>query len=162
MKGPVPGGTQVLFDGIAAPILFARTDVVNTAIPCALAGHASTEMTVEYLGPQSTPFTLTLTDAAPGVFTQDASGRGPAVILNQGYSENSPANPRGMDSLVLGDIELDGHEALVGDGDRRRIAGTGVDPCGSRRAQRIRACSSEAAIRARDQGNGVLDVHNSF
>src|ERR1035437_248802 len=59
------GGTQVLFDGIAAPILYTSATQVNTAIPCSAAGKASTQMVVQYLGAPSAPFAVPLSPAAP-------------------------------------------------------------------------------------------------
>ena len=40
------GGTQVLFDGVAAPILYAGATQVNTAIPCSAAGKFSMQVVV--------------------------------------------------------------------------------------------------------------------
>jgi hypothetical protein len=85
------GGTQVLFDGIAAAILYASATQVNTVIPCSVAGKTSTQMVVQYLGAQSTPFTVPLSTAAPGIFTVNGTGSGEAVVLNQDYSLNGPA-----------------------------------------------------------------------
>ena len=67
-----------------------------------------------------------------------------------------------MDIFVPRDIELERREALVRESDGCRIAGTRINFRGPRREQRIRVCFSEAAIRTRDQGNRVLDVHDSF
>jgi uncharacterized protein (TIGR03437 family) len=94
------GGTQVLFDGVAAPIVYAGVNQVNAAIPCSLDGKSSTQMVVEYLGIQSAPFTLPLSPAAPGIFTIDGSGKGPGAVLNEDYSVNSSANPAARGSAV--------------------------------------------------------------
>jgi hypothetical protein len=84
------GGTQVLFDGVAAPILYTGASQINTSIPCSVAGKPSTQMVVQYLGAQSTPFTVALSAAAPGIFTVNGTGSGAAVVLNQDYSLNGP------------------------------------------------------------------------
>jgi uncharacterized protein (TIGR03437 family) len=94
------GGTQVLFDGVAAPILYTGSTQVNVAIPCSVAGRSSTQVVVTYQGAQSVPVTLPLTTAAPGIFTSDGSGRGQAAVLNQDYSFNGPANPAGRGSAI--------------------------------------------------------------
>jgi uncharacterized protein (TIGR03437 family) len=99
--GTSAGDTQVLFDGIPAPILFARTDIVNTAIPCEVAGHASTQLVVEYLGVQSPPMTIPLVPAAPAVFTANSSGSGPGLVFNSDYSLNTSANPAARGSAVF-------------------------------------------------------------
>jgi uncharacterized protein (TIGR03437 family) len=93
-------GTQMLFDGAAAPIIYTGADQVNTAIPCALAGHTSTQMIVKYLGVQSPPLTVPRGTAAPGIFTADGSGQGQAAALNQDNSFNSPSNPAPRGSIL--------------------------------------------------------------
>jgi uncharacterized protein (TIGR03437 family) len=93
-------GTQVLFDGTAAPILYTGASQVNAVIPCEVAGHTSTQMVVEYMGEQSVAVTVPLGPSAPGVFTADGSGQGQAAALNQDNSFNSPSNPALRGSIV--------------------------------------------------------------
>ncbi len=93
-------GTQVLFDGAAAPILYTSAGQVNAVIPCAVAGHSSTQMIMEYMGVQSPPLTVPLGSAAPGIFTADGRGQGQAAALNQDNSFNSPSNPAAPGSIV--------------------------------------------------------------
>jgi len=94
------GGTRVLFDGTPAPILYASAGQVNTVIPCEVAGHSSTQVVVEYMGVQSTPVTVPLGPAAPGIFTVDGSGQGQAAALNQDNSFNGLSNPAPRGSVV--------------------------------------------------------------
>jgi uncharacterized protein (TIGR03437 family) len=93
-------GTQVLFDGVAAPILYTTATQVNAVIPCSVAGHKSTQMVVEYMGAQSAPLTVALSPAAPGIFTDNSSGTGQGAVLNADYSLNSPSNPAARGSFV--------------------------------------------------------------
>jgi uncharacterized protein (TIGR03437 family) len=93
-------GTQVLFDGTAAPILYTGAGQVNAAIPCEVAGQSSTQMIVEYMGAQSAPVTVALSPAAPGIFTANGSGQGQAAALNQDNSFNSPSNPAAPGTIV--------------------------------------------------------------
>jgi uncharacterized protein (TIGR03437 family) len=93
-------GTQVLFDGVAAPILYTSATQVNAVIPCSVAGHKSTQMVVEYMGAQSAPLTVALSPAAPGIFTDNGSGAGQGAVLNEDYSLNSPSNPAARGSFV--------------------------------------------------------------
>jgi uncharacterized protein (TIGR03437 family) len=93
-------GTQVLLDGTAAPILYTSSGQVNAVIPCEVAGNASTQMVVEYMGAQSAPVTVPLGPAAPGIFTADGSGQGQAAALNQDNSFNSPSNPAAHGSVL--------------------------------------------------------------
>jgi len=76
-------GVQVLFDGVAAPVLYARNDQVSVIAPYALAGKTSTSVVVSSGALRSTPSTISVADAAPGLFTVDASGRGAAAILQR-------------------------------------------------------------------------------
>jgi len=55
---------------------------------------------IEYRGVKSAPVTLQVAPAAPGIFAQDSSGRGPGAILNQDSSVNSPQNPARVGSVV--------------------------------------------------------------
>jgi uncharacterized protein (TIGR03437 family) len=93
-------GTQVLFDGTAAPIIYTSAGQVNAVIPCAVAGQSSTQMIVEYMGAQSAPLTVALSPAAPGIFTADGSGQGQAAALNQDNSFNGPSNPAPPGSIL--------------------------------------------------------------
>ena len=94
------GGTQVLFNGTVAPILYADASQVNAVIPCVLAGQSSVQVVVEYMGAQSAPVTVPLGPAAPGIFTANGSGQGQAAALNQDNSFNSPSNPAMPGSIV--------------------------------------------------------------
>ncbi len=102
-------GTQVLFDGTAAPIIYTSAGQVNAVIPCALAGYTSTQMVVDFMVPEPTgssehvlsaPLTVPLSPAAPGIFTADGSGKGQAAALNQDNSFNTPSNPAARGSIL--------------------------------------------------------------
>ena len=84
---------RVLFDGIAAPVLFARQDQVNTVAPYFLFGRTSTRVQVEYRGIRSESVEYRVVDTAPGIFTQDGTGRGLEAILNQKNTVNTINNP---------------------------------------------------------------------
>jgi len=94
------GQTRVLFDGVAAPVLFARTDQVTAVAPYALAGRRSAEVQVEYRGATSSPQTLAVAESAPGLFTASATGSGQGAILNEDGSLNSPSKPARRGSLL--------------------------------------------------------------
>ena len=95
------GGVRVLFDGIAAPMIYASATLVSAIVPYAVAGKRTTRLQVEYQGATSSGFDLPVADSAPGIFTMAASGRGQGAILNQDYSVNSTANPAGRGSFVM-------------------------------------------------------------
>ena len=91
----------VLFDGIAAPVLAAQSNQVNTIIPLDAAGKSDIEMRVIHGGKVSAPILLAVSAAAPGLFTLDGSGEGQGAILNSDLSLNSRANPAARDSVVV-------------------------------------------------------------
>jgi uncharacterized protein (TIGR03437 family) len=91
---------QVLFDGIPAPLLFVRNDQINAIAPYEIYGHASTQITVQYSGSTSDPLGLRVTDAAPGIFTVDSSGKGSGAIVNQDGSINGPTHPAAAGTIV--------------------------------------------------------------
>jgi uncharacterized protein (TIGR03437 family) len=93
-------GTQVLFDGVAAPMVFSSKIQVNAVVPFGLAGKASTKVQVSYNGVISDPTTVTVQDSHPAIFTLDASGLGGGAILNQDFSVNSVALPAARGSVV--------------------------------------------------------------
>jgi uncharacterized protein (TIGR03437 family) len=95
------GQTRVLFDGVAAPMIFARADQVTAVAPYALAGRRSTEVQVEYRGVKSSPQTLTVAESAPGIFTVASTGAGQGAILNEDGSLNSSSKPARRGSIVV-------------------------------------------------------------
>jgi uncharacterized protein (TIGR03437 family) len=94
------GGTQVLFDGTPAPVLYASPTQVNALVPFELAGKASTVLTVSYGGATTPGMTLPVMAAEPGIFTDDLSGKGQGAILNQDGSINSASNPAAPGSTI--------------------------------------------------------------
>jgi uncharacterized protein (TIGR03437 family) len=95
------GGSRILFDGVAAPLLYAYTTMVAAIVPYAVAVGGSTTMQVEYQGSLSNAITLGVSAAAPGIFTADASGQGQAAALNQDTSFNSAAHPEVRGRIVV-------------------------------------------------------------
>jgi uncharacterized protein (TIGR03437 family) len=86
-------GVQVLFDGVAAPLISVSDKQTSAMVPYGLAGNATTQIQVVYQGAASDPFQKALAASAPGILTSDASGKGQAVGTNSDGSPNSPTNP---------------------------------------------------------------------
>jgi uncharacterized protein (TIGR03437 family) len=82
-------GTRILFDGVAAPLLYTSKGQVSAIVPYAVAGKTNVPVIVEYLGVRSTPVTTRILPAVPALYSIDASGTGPGAILNQDGSVNS-------------------------------------------------------------------------
>ena len=94
------GGTEVMFDGVAVPILYTSSTQVNVLAPFELAGKASTVVTVSYNNLTSSGTTLTVVAGEPGLFTANASGKGEGAILNQDGTVNSASNPAAPGSVI--------------------------------------------------------------
>ena len=95
------GGTQVLFDGTAVPLLYVSNAQINALVPFELVGKTSTVMQVVSNSEVSASLTLPVMPAVPGLFTADHSGKGEGAILNQDASVNSTSNPAAQGSIIV-------------------------------------------------------------
>ena len=93
--------TRVLFDGVAAPLLYVSATQVSAVTPFGITGRQTTRMEVEVSGVRSPPVFMAVTATAPGIFTQSAQGSGPGAILNQDFTVNGPSNPAASGSFVF-------------------------------------------------------------
>jgi uncharacterized protein (TIGR03437 family) len=92
------GGYQVLFDGVAAPLLYAGAGQFNAVVPPRVGGRASTKIQiVTPLGTIDGP-TMFVADFVPAVFLNGQTGL--AAALNQDGSPNSPSQPAKPGSIV--------------------------------------------------------------
>jgi uncharacterized protein (TIGR03437 family) len=99
-------GTRVLFDGVAAPVVYASAGQVSAIVPYGLSGQTRTEMVAEYNGVRSGPALLAVAEAAPALFAADASGKGQGAIQNyhegaQPVEYNSASAPAARGSIVI-------------------------------------------------------------
>jgi uncharacterized protein (TIGR03437 family) len=94
------GGVQVLFSGVAAPMIYASSTQVSAVAPYEMASFANPSVRIEYGGETSNADQVTLATTAPGLFAQNASGSGPGAILNQDNSLNGPAHAAARGSIV--------------------------------------------------------------
>jgi uncharacterized protein (TIGR03437 family) len=116
---------QVTFNGVAAPILYARTDVVSAMVPFSVVPGNAVALQVSFEDRQSDPFSLSTAPAAPGIFT---SGPGQAIAVNVDGSLNGPghgASPGDVIGIYMtgggttsppsndGQIAVDTSQALV-------------------------------------------------
>jgi uncharacterized protein (TIGR03437 family) len=93
-------GTQVLFGGVAAPLLFASSSQINAVVPFGVTG-STTQVQVVYQGQHTASTTVPVQPASPALFALNASGGGPGAILNQDGSVNSETNPASQGSVVV-------------------------------------------------------------
>jgi endo-1,4-beta-xylanase len=94
------GGTRVLFDGVAAPMIYAAKNQVAAVVPYEIAGESSTQVQVEYNGIRSVAVTVPVLAAVPAIITTNSQGTGQAAALNQDNSLNSASNPAARGSIV--------------------------------------------------------------
>ncbi len=91
----ITGDTRVLFDGVAAPMIYAVAGQVSAIVPFAVTG--STAVQVEYQGTATDLVSIPVVNALPGIFTADSSGKGPAIAFNikddGSATLNSAGNP---------------------------------------------------------------------
>lgn len=93
-------GTQVLFDGVAAPMIYTLKGQVSAVVPYTLAGKTSTQVQVQFQGSVSNTLTVPVRAATPAIFSLDSTGVGPGAILNQDNSLNSTGNPAARLSVI--------------------------------------------------------------
>jgi uncharacterized protein (TIGR03437 family) len=109
------GGVEVLFNGIAAPMIYAGSTQVSALVPYEMAPVATPSVWVKYIGQTSNVFQVTSVTTAPGLFTQNASGSGPGAILNQdGVTVNGPGHPAARGSIVTVYLTGEGQTSPAG------------------------------------------------
>jgi uncharacterized protein (TIGR03437 family) len=85
------GGSEVHFDGVAAPIFYAQAGQVNAQTPYTIAGQSTTHVEVFYQGQPAGEADVPVTPAAPAVFP---------TVLNPDGSLNSTSNPALQGSIL--------------------------------------------------------------
>jgi uncharacterized protein (TIGR03437 family) len=84
-------GTQVLFDGVPAPMIFVLNSQVNVVVPYAVAGNTSTEVQAIVQGKPTNTITLPVAASSPGVF----------AITNQDGTVNSASNAAARGGVLV-------------------------------------------------------------
>jgi uncharacterized protein (TIGR03437 family) len=101
--GSVPlttGGTSVVINGAFAPVLYSSASQVGAVVPFGVTGSQA-QVFVQYNGESSAPVTVGVADAAPAVFTLNASGTGQAAAINnQDGSINGSSHPANAGAYV--------------------------------------------------------------
>jgi uncharacterized protein (TIGR03437 family) len=102
--------TRILFNGVAAPILYTSPTQINAVVPFELSGQTCA-ITVRNGAGTIGPATLNVLAEVPALFTLDGSGSGQAAALNQDGSVNSASNPAARGSVIS--LFLSGAGALT-------------------------------------------------
>lgn len=95
------GGTRVLFDGVAAPLVYVARNQLSAIVPAAVAGRASTVMRIERNGAVLATESQFVEPTFPSIFTSDASGVGQIAAFNQDFSLNSQNNGAAPGSVLI-------------------------------------------------------------
>lgn len=93
--------TRVLFDGVAAPLVYVSATQLSAIVPYGVAGKTTTSLQVEYRGVRTNSVPLRVTETAPGLFTANSSGKGPGAILNADNSVNTASNAAPVGGIVI-------------------------------------------------------------
>src|SRR6185436_383352 len=90
---PLPtslAGLSVTINGLAAPLFFASANQINLQVPSGVtAGTANIQVFRSGIAAPVATGTVSVADAAPGLFTVDSSGKGQVIALNSDFSRNA-------------------------------------------------------------------------
>lgn len=97
---------RVLFNGTPAPVIGASSASVLAMVPYTAALNSTSNVQVEYLNSRSDSFQAQIAPSAPGVFTADGTGQGPALAFSFDpglfiLALNSSLNPAAAGSNLL-------------------------------------------------------------
>jgi uncharacterized protein (TIGR03437 family) len=92
--------TQVMINGIAAPLVYVSPDQINAIVPYEVAGSAEATIQVLFGGTPSPSWSVPVSAASPSVFTVSGSGVGQASVVNADGSANSASNPAARGTFV--------------------------------------------------------------
>jgi uncharacterized protein (TIGR03437 family) len=91
------GNTQVFFDGVPAPLLYAQSNQVNLVVPYSVTPGTTVKAAVAYQGKSSNTMDFAVSPYSPGVFTLGSSQ---GAIVNADGTVNGPDNPAARGSWV--------------------------------------------------------------
>jgi uncharacterized protein (TIGR03118 family) len=92
-------GVSVTFNGWPAPILYTSASQTSVLVPYELGGFFSADLVVTYRG-QTATLTVPVNYSAPGIFTLNFTGSGPAVAINADGTLNGPTNAAAAGSAI--------------------------------------------------------------
>jgi uncharacterized protein (TIGR03437 family) len=90
---------QVLFDNVPAPLLYVSATQIDAIVPYEVSAP-STNVVVHYNATAIPAGAYAVTPSSPAIFTLNSTGQGPAAVLNQDASINSPSNPAARGSII--------------------------------------------------------------
>jgi quinohemoprotein ethanol dehydrogenase len=94
------GDTQVFFNGVAAPLLYAQANQVNAIVPFEVLGQDTADVQISHSGQTTQTVTVSVVEKQPGIFTIGGTGSGQAIVQNADGSLNSSSSPAAKGSTV--------------------------------------------------------------
>lgn len=151
--------TRVLFDGVAAPLIYVSGNQLTAVVPFLMVGHSTTSLQVEMGGQRSGAVILPVASTSPGIFSANQSGQGPAAVLNQDLSANTPLNPARAGSFIS--IYGTGGGQTNPPGEDGKITGSLVDMLNAPAHAQIGGAEAEVSYAGTASGliSGVLQFN---
>lgn len=94
-------GTEVLFDGIPAPMVYTSGGQITGVVPYGVAGQSSTQVEVLYEGVASHPLTVAVAAANPAFFMAPGFSKTQIAANNASGQPNSPSNPESRGNTMI-------------------------------------------------------------
>ena len=94
------GGTRLMFNGIAAPLLYVSTGQINAIVPYGVTGNTA-NVVVARQQQISVPLQANILSSHPGLFTLSQTGSGPIAASNQTGILNSSTNAAPSGSVIV-------------------------------------------------------------
>jgi len=86
-------GTEVLFDGVPAAMIYTSAGQIAGVVPYAVAGKGTTSVVVQYEGVASKPVSVSVTDANPAFFMAPVFSNTQVAAINADGNHNSSKDP---------------------------------------------------------------------
>jgi trimeric autotransporter adhesin len=94
-------GTEVLFDGVPAPMIYTSSGQIAGVVPYSVAGKSMTSVQVLYEGVASAAVPISVAQSNAAIFLAPTFSTTQAAALNQDGSYNSPANPDNRGNVLV-------------------------------------------------------------
>jgi uncharacterized protein (TIGR03437 family) len=91
--GKQVAGTSVMFNGIAAPMIYASGSQAAVIVPYEIAGASAAQVVVTSQSGVSAAYSVPVAASAPSFFSLSGSGAGQIAAVNQNGVVNNAANP---------------------------------------------------------------------
>jgi uncharacterized protein (TIGR03437 family) len=92
-------GTKVMFNGVAASILYASATQVAAIVPSSITGSTA-QVIVSYQGEVANSVNVPVAPSSPSLFTLNQTGAGQAAAVNADGSINTAANPAKIGGVI--------------------------------------------------------------